>query len=752
MLTGVHDPGQVILRRALRCAIILPLTFILVSQVLGLTAGASYAVFGTFALLCFADFGGPYPDRARAYLITGGVGMLAVALGTLAATTKVSAIAGTVAVAFICTYAGVLRGYVAAAAIPVLLPFVIAVTSGPNGIEPGTTALHDLWQREAAFAIAIVISTAAALLMWPVHTRSNLRKRVGEELAASANVMRAMWPADPGAAVSIDVDTRMRELVEAGHHTREQYDGRMIRPGGATARDRALAQTIEELQRLRIALRWRAGDDELHLPPDQQMANVTAAVLDQCAAAFGSGGPPPDAQMLDEARDAHRKVVEKWATQALAEGRAQKVEAALDAGFHLRLIAVMTELIARHTRIATGAGAEPTPITNIGATMPTRERGPWTILRANLTLSSPWLRNSLRSSLALGIAATIVVLNPGVQHGFWVLLGTITALRLDASGTGRTAVQAIAGTVGGFVVGTLVLLAVGNNDTIYWILLPIATFLAGYTPGAISLLVGQGAFTVFVIVFYGLIDGPKLQTGEIRVLDVGLGLVISLFVSVMMWPRGVVAKVQSTLVESIHTATAYLVAATDRNVHGPPAQTECAAASRRAQQALEVANESYDLAVSQGGTAAIYGQTWSALANTSGHVIASADLLAWLGQIGLSPVGSPLATDMLIVCAHHVQATLNSAVDGLGNLAGKSRELANDAEGIPVAPTGGTPDDPFPRLRAAVSSSIESWNGVSPSPDLTSGEAACALIWVQDWLVHLHWVAHRTQLIVAAAD
>ena len=28
---------------------------------------------------------------------------------------------------------------------------------------------------------------------------------------------------------------------------REQYDGRLLRPGGATARDRALMQTIDEL-------------------------------------------------------------------------------------------------------------------------------------------------------------------------------------------------------------------------------------------------------------------------------------------------------------------------------------------------------------------------------------------------------------------------------------------------------------------------------------------------------------------------
>ena len=67
----VHDPGHLLFSRALRVAIVLPLAYLFTNYVLKMPEGALYAVFGTFVLLSFADFGGPTPDRARAYLVTG---------------------------------------------------------------------------------------------------------------------------------------------------------------------------------------------------------------------------------------------------------------------------------------------------------------------------------------------------------------------------------------------------------------------------------------------------------------------------------------------------------------------------------------------------------------------------------------------------------------------------------------------------------------------------------------------------------
>ena len=85
-----------------------------------------------------------------------------------------------------------------------------------------------------------------------------------------------------------------------------------------------------------------------------------------------------------------------------------------------------------------------------------------------------------------------------VQHGFWVVLGTLSVLRTNAASTGSTALRALAGTVVGFVVGAALLLAIGTGPTALWIALPVAVLVAAYAPGTAPFAVGQAAFTVTV--------------------------------------------------------------------------------------------------------------------------------------------------------------------------------------------------------------------------------------------------------------
>lgn len=738
----VHDPGHLLFRRALRVAIVLPLAYLFTNYVLKMPEGAPYAVFGTFVLLSFADFGGPTPDRARAYLVTGLAGLVAIIIGTVAALNPIAAVASTFIVGAGLTYSGLLRGYVATATMAVLLPFVIAVTAGPG--------LDQLPQRLVGFVVAVVFSLAAALLLWPSHSRSALRQRVADTIDASANVIRALWPTDGVDAQTVDLATRQRELTEAHHKMREQYDGRLLRPGGATARDRALMQTIDELGRLRIMLRWDPEDDQLNMPGDDDLAACSAKALDASADAIGRGGPAPRSEALDHLRETHRAELEQWTQQQLSSGASGTVRPTLDAGFHLRLTAAMAELIARHTRIAVGAPAETSPFTALGAPPSVEEVTPRRILRNHLTFRSPWFRNSLRAGIALAIAVSIVYLT-GVGHGFWVVLGTLTALRLDALGTGKTALQAILGTVSGFIVGSAIVLTLGHYPIALWILLPIACFLSGFTPGAISLAVGQASFTVFVIVFYGILLGPTLDTGVLRVVDVGIGLAISLIVSAMMWPRGVAARVNETLAEAVHASTAYLVAAYDRLVQGPVEQRTVEQAALRADAAVSTAYETFDLAIAQGGANTQYGPLWSFVANAAGHIAASADLVLYLSSVGHITTACPEAGDMLISCSHLVAANANAAVDEFcPNMTTEhAQQFFNDRENEShesLSREVGGLGDAFTRLQNRVDNCLANWESDPAALANDSiGRQALALVWAEEWLVHLMWVSKRIQ-------
>ena len=90
-----HDPGGASLRRAARVAIVVPPMAAFAGTIVGDPAATTFAVFGSFALLGLADFGGPTIPRARAYAGATVVGAGLVLLGTLASGSDWSAVAMT---------------------------------------------------------------------------------------------------------------------------------------------------------------------------------------------------------------------------------------------------------------------------------------------------------------------------------------------------------------------------------------------------------------------------------------------------------------------------------------------------------------------------------------------------------------------------------------------------------------------------------------------------------------------------------
>src|SRR5437588_3081955 len=129
LLARMRDPERANLRRAARIAIVLPLAYWVVEKGLDRPSGALEAAFAVFALLLFADFGGPMRHRLVAYLLTTLAGLVMLVIGSLAAYWGWTSVLVGAFGAFALTYAGVLRGYVAAAGLALLMPLVIALTA-----------------------------------------------------------------------------------------------------------------------------------------------------------------------------------------------------------------------------------------------------------------------------------------------------------------------------------------------------------------------------------------------------------------------------------------------------------------------------------------------------------------------------------------------------------------------------------------------------------------------------------------------
>src|SRR5258708_39124890 len=146
-------------------------------------------MFGSFALLVVPVFGGMRRPRAMAYLAATVVGAALVALGTLVSSSAWLAAGVMFLVGFAISFSRIFGGYVPAANIGMLLAFVIAVTiPAPADAIPA---------RIGGWAIAGLISTVAAVALWPRFERVTMHRPAAKASLALADLIEGMSSA-PG--------------------------------------------------------------------------------------------------------------------------------------------------------------------------------------------------------------------------------------------------------------------------------------------------------------------------------------------------------------------------------------------------------------------------------------------------------------------------------------------------------------------------------------------------------------------------
>jgi uncharacterized membrane protein YccC len=686
----VRDPGGTSLRRAARVALVVPPMAAFAGTIVGDPGAGLFAVFGAFALLGLADFGGPTNPRARAYAGATLVGAGLVLLGTLASGNAWSAVAGTMLVAFVVQFLGVFGGYLVAAQTAVLLAFVVAVS------VPASTGAA--WARVAAWTLAGGMSLAAGVLLWPRHARTQVRQRAGDACRALAALL-----ADPAAPTVRD---QARAQIDATH---QAYDQAPLRPAGPARRDRALVDLVVQLDRAH-EFAGRAADASQHrttgptVPEEQALRRTIGQTLEASAGVLRGEALHPDLDALDRARVAYREALDRWAAERLRAG--EPAESVLDGwsgGVAPRLLAHTTLAVAVDASVVAGldVGDAPSPLPHWNA--PRGGPQPWlervrVTLQTHLRPSSVWFRNSLRAALALGLAVLLTRITR-VEHSFWVVLGTLSVLRSNALGTGRTALLAVAGTVAGFVVAVALTLAIGTSAVALWITLPIVVFLAAYVPTVVSFLVGQAAFTLFVVVLFDLLQPQGWRLGLVRLEDVALGIGVSLVVAVLLWPRGARGQLRSALA-ALYRADAACLDAAFGFLLGRRGESEVDASRQAAAAEAERAGEAFDVFLTERGSRMLPTVTWGRVAAAGNDVLLAADAIEAVGLLGYRPRGCEQ-------CAARVRRDVAEVVGVLASFAGQLQ-----ARQVPSAP----------RIRAAaetrnaVVECLRTWRGVPGSP------------------------------------
>lgn len=596
-----RDPNGRLLRRALRAAVVIPATFAIGSELVGNAQTATFAAFGSFALLLFVEFRGSRSARLGSYGLLGAVGVAFIALGTLVLSPGWLAVASMALVSFLVLYAGVVSSVIAAGGRAALLTFILPV------MLPGTEA--DLPDRLFGWAIALAIAVPVAVFVWPPDDQNVLRKRAAELCDALGTMLDLHRPApggpDPLVAVT-QTNTALRTAFRAT----------ASRPVALSTGSRLLVRLVDELEWLTPTVSSACAEAPDTWPEQgRRLRTAAAAVMHACAQVLDhhGGGPTPAgcAQLSDsvEGLEETRLAVADQALVALRE--ASQVGAVADAGVTLAApsdraageferplyaaheLGYTVGLTGRTVQVIAAAdsrgwlarlmGRRPT-VDTIGEVRAAEE-----IAVSHFDRHSVWLQSSIRGAAGLAVAVLIARLS-GQQQGFWIVLGALSVLRSNALTIGATVMRALIGTLAGFAIGGLLVAAIGTSSSVLWTLLPIAVFVAGFAPDAISFAAGQAAFTVVVIILFNIIAPQGWRIGVLRIEDVALGCGAALVAGALFWPRGAGAALSSAMAESYRRSSQYLRDAVDfvagRRPSAPQMHGGAHAASLRLDDAL----------------------------------------------------------------------------------------------------------------------------------------------------------------------
>jgi uncharacterized membrane protein YccC len=546
--------------RTLRAVLVIPALFALTYEGLGNQQVALFAAFGGFAHLILSSFGGSGRDKLVAHLGLAVTGSIALVIGTAVSGIEWLAVLVTIPVAFGIFFAGVAGPNTASGVNGALFGYLLPVAT------PGTVSM--IPDRLAGWWLVSVVATVAVLLLSTPSPGGRLRAAA----AGSARELAAHLAASlSGTAATADWDAFHKARNElASVFARTPY-----RPTGLATADQGLASLVQLLEWC-TTLIADATDGHLRLDRaplcDREVFAAIAAVLRQTGDVLAGQGETtalPDVGEMERRQQASVT----W-DRSLDPDDDDSVEVAARRAIHAATISIAVRAMVGDALIATRRAGPETiaarrpgwygarPQGTTAGRRPAALSGAIRVLTRQASLRSVWFLNSLRGSLALA-AAVLVADETGVQHGLWVVLGTLSVLRTNAASTGSTAVQALGGTLIGFAAGALLLLGLGTSTPVLWTALPLAIAVAAYAPGTLPFAVGQAGFTIVVVVLFNLLQPVGWKLGLLRLQDVAMGCAVSLVVGILFWPRGASSVVGDDLADAFRRGAAYLTQAVD---------------------------------------------------------------------------------------------------------------------------------------------------------------------------------------------
>ena len=463
---------------------------------------------------------------------------------------------------------------------------------------------------------------------------------------------------------------------------------------------------------------------------------ATAGVLRASAERLEGRDERPDFARLDAARDAVARALVRRLPELRPASLDEGLMEVLEPTFRIRAASYSARQIGGYALLATGADvpelghgdiAEPSPA---GAGLAATERA----AVEHAGVGSVWFQNSVRGAAGLAIAVFIAQ-RTGLQHGFWVVLGTLSVLRSNALATGWSILSALAGTAVGIVVGAVLVIGIGTHEAVLWAVLPSAILLAAYAPRAISFAAGQAGFTVVLFILFNIIQPVGWSVGVVRVEDVAIGFAISLGVGLLFWPRGAAAVLRDHLATAYARSAEYVVT-TARHVITGAGTADAGRAASAADAAAHRLDDAFRQYLTERSASRLNVEDVAAFVGGASRVRRAAQSLASLGRM-------TDGTGRLERCGENLDRELHALQSwyvGLGYAIVNRR---------PVPP-------PHIRDREGRSHLLACVRDAARASDKATVDAALVLLWTSQhidnlWRLEAH-LSERFDRLAAASD
>lgn len=179
------------------------------------------------------------------------------------------------------------------------------------------------------------------------------------------------------------------------------------------------------------------------------------------------------------------------------------------------------------------------------------------VLKNNLTFHSSAFRHSLRMMITCGIGFIISKLIAQGHHSYWITMTIIIILKPSFSLTKKKNYDRILGTIGGGIIGLLLLYFIQDQTALF--ILILFFMLGTYTFKTLNYIVMVIFLTPYILILFHFLGLGALNVAGERLLDTVIGSILAFLASYFLFPQWESGYIQKYMGDVLKANIHYLL-------------------------------------------------------------------------------------------------------------------------------------------------------------------------------------------------